>query len=78
MLGLLVTMDGNQGVEALRIVNPARAIPIHYNDYDRFKSPLSDFQDEVQAAGLQDRMHYLKHGENYTFQVQDAEGTKSE
>jgi L-ascorbate metabolism protein UlaG (beta-lactamase superfamily) len=69
VLGLLVTMDGKQGVEALRIVNPDRAIPIHYNDYDRFKSPLSEFQDEVQAAGLQDRMHYLKHGETYNFIV---------
>jgi L-ascorbate metabolism protein UlaG (beta-lactamase superfamily) len=69
VLGLLVTMDGRQGVEAMRIVNPDRAIPIHYNDYDRFESPLSDFQDEVQAAGLQDRVHYLKHGETYNFDV---------
>jgi L-ascorbate metabolism protein UlaG (beta-lactamase superfamily) len=69
VLGLLVTMDGKQGVEAMRIVNPDRAIPIHYNDYDRFKSPLSDFQDEVKAAGLQDRVHYLKHGETYNFEV---------
>jgi L-ascorbate metabolism protein UlaG (beta-lactamase superfamily) len=69
VLGLLVTMDGKQGVEAMRIVNPDRAIPIHYNDYDRFQSPLSDFQDEVKEAGLQDRIHYLKHGETYEFHV---------
>jgi L-ascorbate metabolism protein UlaG (beta-lactamase superfamily) len=72
VLGLLVTMDGKQGVEAMRIVNPDRAIPIHYNDYDRFESPLSDFQDEVQAAGLHDRVHYLKHGETYNFDVPAA------
>lgn len=77
VLGLLVTMDGKQGVEAMRIVNPDRAIPIHYNDYDRFQSPLSDFQDEVKAAGLQDRVHYLKHGETYNFEVRASAVTKS-
>lgn len=77
VLGLLVTMDGKQGVEAMRIVNPYVGIPIHYNDYDRFESPLSDFQEEVSAADLQDRIHYLKHGESYTFEVQTSEGQKS-
>jgi L-ascorbate metabolism protein UlaG (beta-lactamase superfamily) len=67
VMGLLVTMDAKQGVEAMQIVNPRRAIPIHYNDYDVFKSPLSDFQREVEQAGLADRVHYLSHGETYTF-----------
>ena len=68
-LGILVTMDAEQGVEMLRIVQPKLAIPIHYNDYDVFKSPLSDFQQAVEAAGLADRVHYLSHGETYTFEV---------
>lgn len=45
-------MDGKQGVEAMKIVNPELAIPIHYNDYDVFKSPLSDFQREVTTPDL--------------------------
>ena len=69
VLGIMVTMDGKQGVEVIKIVNPKRAIPIHYNDYDVFKSPLSDFQREVKEAGLEDRVHYLSHGETYTFNV---------
>jgi L-ascorbate metabolism protein UlaG (beta-lactamase superfamily) len=69
VLGIMVTMDAQQGVEVMQIVNPQRAIPIHYNDYDVFKSPLSDFQREVQAAGLEDRVRYLNHGETYTFNV---------
>lgn len=68
VLGILVTMDAEQGVEALQIVNPRQAIPIHYNDYDVFKSPLSDFQREVTSAGLADKIHYLSHGETFTFQ----------
>lgn len=67
VLGILVTMDAEQGVEMMRLVQPKRAIPIHYNDYDVFKSPLEDFQREIDEAGLGDRIHYLRHGDTYTF-----------
>ena len=67
--GILVTMDGAQGVECLRIVNPREAIPIHYNDYTVFKSPLDDFRRAVEAAGLTNRVRYLAHGEEYRFRV---------
>jgi len=43
------------------------AIYIHYNDYDVFKSPLSDFAREMKAAGLESRVTYLKHGDTYNF-----------
>ena len=69
VLGIMVTMDGKQGVEAMQIVNPEIAIPIHYDDYDVFKSPLSDFQSEIAEAGLEHRVHYLSHGQEYTFEV---------
>jgi L-ascorbate metabolism protein UlaG (beta-lactamase superfamily) len=68
VLGILVTMDAKQGVDLLKLVRPRRAIPIHFNDYDVFTSPLSDFEQEVTAAGWQDRVHYLSHGGTYTFQ----------
>lgn len=67
--GVLLTMDAKQGVEAIRIVNPRTAIPIHYNDYGVFKSPLSDFKDAVRAAGLENRVHYLAHGETFDINV---------
>jgi L-ascorbate metabolism protein UlaG (beta-lactamase superfamily) len=69
VLGIMVTMDGTQGVEAMQMVNPEIAIPIHYNDYDVFKSPLSDFQREIAKAGLEHRVHYLSHGQEYKFEV---------
>ena len=62
-----VTMDGQDGVEMLNIIAPAHAIPIHYNDYDVFKSPLSEFIEAARAAGLEGKITYLKHGETYTF-----------
>lgn len=69
VLGILVTMDGKQGVELIKMVRPRRSIPIHFNDYDVFTSPLSDFEAEVAAAGLQDRVHYLNHGDTYNFRA---------
>jgi L-ascorbate metabolism protein UlaG (beta-lactamase superfamily) len=69
VLGVLVTMDGTQGVELLKLVRPRRAIPIHFNDYDVFTSPLSDFEREAAAAGLQDCVHYLGHGGIYAFKA---------
>jgi L-ascorbate metabolism protein UlaG (beta-lactamase superfamily) len=59
VLGILVTMDAKQGVQLMQLVAPQRAIPIHYNNYDVFTSPLTDFQQEVRAAGLEKRVHYL-------------------
>jgi L-ascorbate metabolism protein UlaG (beta-lactamase superfamily) len=69
VLGVLVTMDGVQGVEMLRVVRPRVAIPIHYDDYPVFKSPLSEFREAVRAARLDERVQYLAHGESYDFDV---------
>ncbi len=69
IFGVVVTMDGKQGVEAMRIINPRHAIPIHYNDYNVFKSPLEDFKQAVTAAGLNEYVQYLHHGETYHFDV---------
>jgi L-ascorbate metabolism protein UlaG (beta-lactamase superfamily) len=69
ILGVLVTMDAGQGVEAIRIIDPRTAIPIHYNDYTVFKTPLEEFQRAVVEAGLGDRVHYLSHGDTYEFEV---------
>jgi L-ascorbate metabolism protein UlaG (beta-lactamase superfamily) len=73
ILGIYVTMDAKQGVEALRILDPDAAIPIHYNDYGVFKSPLEDFQRAVREAGFEDRVHYLRHGETFPFRVPSEE-----
>ena len=65
VMGLTVTMDAEQGLELLRTVEPRLAIPIHYNDYEAFKSPLEDFVAAVRDAGLEDRLRYLRHGETF-------------
>ncbi|MCD8487251.1 MAG: MBL fold metallo-hydrolase [Desertifilum sp.] len=67
VFGVLLTMDAKQGVEAIQIISPETAIPIHYNDYTVMKSPLADFIKAVEAAGLQNRVKYLQHGDTYNF-----------
>ena len=42
--GVLLTMDAAQGVSALRLLRPATAIPVHYDDYTVFKSSLDEFR----------------------------------
>jgi L-ascorbate metabolism protein UlaG (beta-lactamase superfamily) len=69
ILGIMVTMDAEQGVGAMGIVDPRTTIPIHYNDYEAFKSPLEDFKRAVATAGLEDRVYYLSHGDTYEFEV---------
>ena len=68
----MVTMDAEQGVEAVRIIDPRTAIPIHYNDYTVFRSSLEDFKLAVVEAGLEDCVHYLEHGDTYKFEVPAA------
>ncbi|MDQ3873684.1 MAG: MBL fold metallo-hydrolase [Thermoproteota archaeon] len=70
VLGIVVTMDAKEGIEMLRIIKPKKVIPIHYNDYDVFKSSLEEFQNEVRNAHLEDRVHYLRHGDTYNFHMQ--------
>jgi L-ascorbate metabolism protein UlaG (beta-lactamase superfamily) len=69
IMGILLTMDARQGVQALQIIAPRTAIPIHFNDYTVFKSPLDDFKQAVEAAGLAGKVRYLNQGETYTFTV---------
>ena len=75
VMGVLVTMDARQGVRAVQLIRPRVAIPIHYNDYTVFKSPLEDFLKEVRRAGLKlnSEVRVLAHGETYTWRVDQRE-----
>eukprot|EP01136_Pigoraptor_vietnamica_P038594 Opistho-1_new@108151 len=72
VLGLVVTMDAAQGVECVRIINAHRNIPIHFKDYDAFKSRLDEFRAAARAANIQDRIYYIEYGDTYRFVVPPA------
>ncbi len=75
LAGVLLTLDARQGLRLLRLIQPATAIPIHYNDYPVFRSPLSDFQRLAERARWRDRIAYLEHGETHVFDVAAPHGT---
>ena len=69
IMGVMLTMDAKQGVQAIKLIAPRVAIPVHYNDYPVFKSPLEDFQKAVASAGLTKKFKYINRGETFTFDV---------
>jgi L-ascorbate metabolism protein UlaG (beta-lactamase superfamily) len=62
VMGVTVTLDAEQGTEAVRTIQPELVLPIHYDDYDAFESPLSDFLECMAQAGLDDRIHVIERG----------------
>jgi len=70
---LMVTMDAKQGIELLRLINPDLTIPIHYDDYDVFLSPLSDFKKAIEEAGLSKKVVYLDRKDQFKFAVKDVQ-----
>jgi L-ascorbate metabolism protein UlaG (beta-lactamase superfamily) len=50
-LGLLVTMDAEQGADVVEMLRPAVTVPVHFDDYTVFRSPLGDFLDECERRG---------------------------
>ncbi|WP_246440843.1 MBL fold metallo-hydrolase [Saccharothrix tamanrassetensis] len=66
VLGVLLTMDGAQGVDLLEMLRPRQAVPVHYDDYGLMKSPLSDFTDEVRRRRPETAVSYLDRGQTLT------------
>ncbi len=62
-LGVLVTMDDRQGADMVELIAPPVTIPIHYDDYTVFRSPLSDFLDEVRRRQLTSQIRTVSRGE---------------
>ena len=65
--GILLTMDAEQGVKALKIVRPRTAVPIHYDDYTVFTSPLEDFRRAASQSDLSTEIREVDRGETWTF-----------
>lgn len=65
ILGVLLTMNADQGVRALKLIRPRTAVPIHYDDYTVFKEPLEEFERSVAAASLPTEVHYVERGATY-------------
>ncbi len=63
VLGVLVTMDDEQGTDLVQLIGPGLVVPVHYDDYGVFHSPLSAFVAEMRRRGEGDRLRTVVHGE---------------
>jgi len=68
VMGVTVTMDADQGVEFLQTIRPRVAVPIHYDDYDAFTSPLEDFVAAVRSAGIEQSVRTIRRGESLSLE----------
>jgi len=63
LLGLLLTMDGQQGADLTGLIRPRLTLPIHYDDYTAFKSPLRDFVSAAGPRGVDNVVRPISRGE---------------
>jgi L-ascorbate metabolism protein UlaG (beta-lactamase superfamily) len=63
-LGVTVTMDGRQGADLVELLKPPVTVPVHFDDYDRFRSPLGEFVAEVAKRRLPGEIRTVHRGES--------------
>ncbi len=68
-LGLTVTMDARQGADLVELLKPPVTVPVHFDDYDRFTSPLGDFLAEVGHRELPGELRAAQRGETISLRA---------
>jgi L-ascorbate metabolism protein UlaG (beta-lactamase superfamily) len=68
-LGVTVTMDARQGADLVELLKPPVTVPVHYDDYDRFASPLGDFVAEVGRRQLPGQLRTAHRGETISLRA---------
>jgi len=68
-LGLTVTMDARQGADLVELLKPPVTVPVHFDDYDRFRSPLGDFVAEVGRRELPGQLRAAHRGETISLRA---------
>lgn len=69
-LGVLVTME--QGADLVDLLRPPVTIPIHYDDYTVFRSPLAAFLTEVRRRGGPGEVRPVSRGDTVALPVRPA------
>jgi L-ascorbate metabolism protein UlaG (beta-lactamase superfamily) len=69
-LGVLVTMDGEQGAELVELVDPPVTVPVHHDDYTVFRSPLSDFLAACRRRGITGGVRPVRRGETVSLHAE--------
>jgi L-ascorbate metabolism protein UlaG (beta-lactamase superfamily) len=63
ILGVLLTMDGRQGTDLVELLRPPVTVPVHYDDYRVFRSPLADFVAEIRRRRPPGEIRVVRRGD---------------
>ena len=69
VLARTVTMDDVQGVAFLRRIAPSAAVPVHYDDYGVFRSPVSRFVERARHADLTTEVRMVARGQTVALEA---------
>ncbi|HLK95947.1 MAG TPA: MBL fold metallo-hydrolase [Nocardioidaceae bacterium] len=72
VLAHMVTMDDVQGVRFLRRIQPSVAVPVHYDDYRIFRSPLQRFVDRAGSSGLATDVQVVGRGDTVALRPHES------
>ena len=56
-------MDGAQGAGLVDLLRLPRAVPVHYDDYTVFASPLAEFRDRMRSRFAEPSSQPFSRGE---------------
>jgi L-ascorbate metabolism protein UlaG (beta-lactamase superfamily) len=68
-LGLTITMDARQGADLVELLKPPVTVPVHHDDYGRFRSPLGDFVAEVGRRELPGELRPVGRGDTVSLRA---------
>jgi L-ascorbate metabolism protein UlaG (beta-lactamase superfamily) len=72
VLAHMVTMDDVQGVRFLRRIQPSVAVPVHYDDYRIFRSPLQRFVDRAGSSALATDVRVVGRGDTVALRPHES------
>ncbi|MDQ4011222.1 MAG: MBL fold metallo-hydrolase [Actinomycetota bacterium] len=77
IMGVMLTMDGRQGADLVRLIEPRMTVPVHTDDYTVFRSPLSDFFAEMTQREVPTEIRTVARGERMALGIahQPSHGT---
>lgn len=70
--GVTLTMTGPQVVEAIELIDPDHAVPVHRDDYSVFTSGTDELAAALVEHPVRAEVHLLDHGESMTFPLAPA------
>ena len=67
--GLMVTMDAAEGADLMDMIGARITVPVHFDDYGLFTSPLVDFRTETHNRGTIAGVRFVARGDTINLQA---------